>query len=109
MFGLDGILRQAQEMQSKMEKLQEELGTKTITASSGGGMVTVTATGKQEILSIAIERSIVDPNDVSMLQDLVLTAVNEALRQSKEIAAKDMGALASGLNIPGLNLPGTPS
>jgi DNA-binding YbaB/EbfC family protein len=102
MIGLDGILRQAQEMQSKMETLQAELGARTVTASSGGGMVTVTATGRQEILSLVIEKTIVDPNDVPMLQDLVLTAVNEALRQSREMTAREMGSLAGGLNIPGL-------
>ena len=106
MFGFDGLLRQAQEMQSKMEKVQEELATKTLTATSGGGMVTVTCSGKQEVLSITIDKTIVDPDDVTMLQDLVLTAVNEALRQARELSAAEMSALTGSLNIPGLKIPG---
>ena len=102
MLGFDGIMRQAQEMQAKMAKLQEELGNKTVTASSGGGMVTVVCTGKQEILSISIDKTIVDPDDVAMVEDLVLTAVNEGLRQSRELMAAEMRALTGGLNIPGL-------
>ncbi len=102
MQGMDGILRQAQEMQSKLAKIQEELGNKTVAASSGGGMVTVLCTGKQEIRSIRIEKSIVNPDDVEMLEDLVLTAVNEAIRQSHEMAAREMSALTGGLRIPGL-------
>lgn len=101
MFGID-IMRQAQEMQAKMARMQEELGNKTVTASSGGGMVTVVCTGKQEIRSITIDKSIVDPEDAAMLEDLVLTAVNEALRQSRELMAGEMRALTGGLNIPGL-------
>ncbi len=102
MQGMEGILRQAQEMQSKMAKIQEELAHKTVAAGSGGGMVTVVCTGKQEIRSISIDKTIVDPNDVEMLQDLVLTAVNEAIRQSHEMAAREMAALTGGLKIPGL-------
>lgn len=101
------IIRQAQAMQENIKKLQEELAARTVTASSGGGMVTVTCTGKQEIQSIIIEKGIVDPGDVDMLQDLVLTAVNEALRQSQEMAADEMRRLAGGLGgiLPG-NLAG---
>ena len=106
MFGFDGLLRHAQEMQGKMEKLQEELGAKTVTATSGGGMVTVLCSGKQEIRSISIDKTIVDPEDVTMLQDLVLTAVNEALRKAREMAAGEMSSLTGGLNIPGLDLSG---
>ena len=102
---MTSILRQAQEMQNNLAKAQEELSRKTVCASSGGGMVTVVCTGRQEIKSISIEKSIVDPEDVDMLQDLVLTAVNEALRQSHELAAREMSALAGGLNIPGLLQP----
>lgn len=99
---MEGILRQAQEMQNKLAKIQEELGSKTVSASSGGGMVTAVCTGRQEIRSIRIEKDIVNPDDVDMLQDLILTAVNEALRRSREMAAGEMGALTGGLRIPGL-------
>lgn len=103
MLGLDGIMRKAQEMQTQMGKIQEELAARTVTASSGGGMVTVTCSGKQEIKAIAIDPAVVNPDDMQLLQDLVLTAVNEAIRQSQEMAAKEMSALAGGLNIPGLD------
>ena len=106
MIGFDGIMQKAQEIQAKMTQLQEQLGGKTVTASSGGGMVTVVCTGKQEICSITIDKSIVDPEDATMLEDLLLTAVNEALRQSRELMASEMRAVTGGLNIPGLNIPG---
>lgn len=102
MLGLDNIMRQAQEMQTKMAKIQEELGNRKVAGSSGGGMVTVVCNGRQEILSIDIDKTAVDPADVTMLEDLVLTAVNDALRQSREMAAQEMRALTGGLNIPGL-------
>lgn len=102
MFGLD-FMRQVQEMQSKMAALQEELGKKTVAASSGGGMVTVTASGRQELLSVDIDKTLMGEGDTAMLEDLVLTAVNEALRRSREIAGEEMRALTGGLNIPGLS------
>ena len=101
MFGMD-IMRQVQEMQANMAKLQEELGNRLVTASSGGGMVTVVCNGKQEVQSITIDKTIVDPADTAMLEDLVLTAVNEGLRQSRELMAEEMRSLTGGLNIPGL-------
>lgn len=104
MLGLDGIMRQAQDLQAKMAKLQEELGSKTVSASSGGGMVTATCSGKQEILSVSIDKSIIDPEDPAMLEALVLSAVNEALRRSRELMGEEMRALTGGLNIPGLTL-----
>lgn len=102
MRGMNDLLRQAQVMQTKMSKLQADMAERTLEAASGGGMVKVTVNGKQEVLSIAIDPKAVDPGDVEMLQDLVLTAVNEGLRQAKEMMEKEMGALTGGLKIPGL-------
>lgn len=83
-------------------RMQEELGQKTVESSAGGGMVTVVANGKQQIVSIAIEKEVVDPEDVEMLQDLVLAAVNDALAKSQQMVQQEMGKLTGGLNIPGL-------
>lgn len=102
MRGMNDLLRQAQLMQKKMEKAQEELGLKTVEAGSGGGMVKVVCNGKQEIQSIVIDKNAVSPDDVDMLQDLVLAAVNEALRLSKEMVEQDMNALTGGMKLPGL-------
>lgn len=102
MKGMGNMMKQAQKLQAKMMKMQEELGEKTIESSSGGGMVTVVANGKQQIVSISIEKEVVDPEDVEMLQDLVLAAVNDALAKSQEMVSSEMGKLTGGLNIPGL-------
>lgn len=102
MRGMNDMLRQAQIMQKKMADMQEALGEKTIEASSGGGMVTVVCDGKQEIRSITIDPNAVDPQDVDMLQDLVLAAVNEGIRQSKDMVEQEMGKLTGGLKIPGM-------
>ena len=102
MLGIDGIMRQAKEMQTKMAALQEELGKRIVTASSGGGMVTVVCTGKQEIRSVSIDKTLMEGGDASMLEDLVLTAVNEALNRSRDLMAEEMRAMTGGLNIPGL-------
>ena len=96
------LLRQAQAMQSKMAEIQEQLGKKTVEGSSGGGMVRAVCTGKQEILSITIEKDVVDPEDVGMLQDLVTAAVNNALRLSRELAERELSSLAGGMKMPGL-------
>ncbi len=104
MPNMGNIMKQAQQFQAKMAKLQEELGDRTIEATSGGGMVTVTANGRQEIVSIRIDPEVVDPGDVDMLQDLVQAAVNDALNRAKEMANEEMGKLTSGLNLP--NIPG---
>jgi len=96
------LMRQAQELQAKLAKAQEELAEAIIEASSGGGAVTVTVNGQQQILSVKISPEAIDPDDVEMLEDLVLAAVNEALTKSQELAAKRMGKLTGGLNIPGL-------
>ncbi len=96
------MMKQVQKMQSDMAKLQEELGERTVESTAGGGAVKVVANGKQELVSIEIKPEAVDPEDVEMLQDLVLTAVNNALNQSRDMVAKEMGKLTGGLNIPGL-------
>jgi hypothetical protein len=102
MKGMNDLVRQAQIMQRKMEKIQEEAATKTVEASSGGGMVTVVANGKQEIQSVSIDPACVDPADVSMLQDLVLAAANEALKQAKEMVEAEMQSVTGGMKIPGM-------
>ena len=87
-----------------MAKLQEELGEKSVEASSGGGMVTVVANGKQEVLSIRIDPEVIDPDDIDMLQDLIQAAVNDALSRAKNMVNDEMGKLTKGLNLP--NIPG---
>lgn len=96
------MMRQAQRLQTKMAKLQEELATKEIEASVGGGMVKAVANGKPEIVSVAIEKEVVDPEDVEMLQDLVVAAVNEALNRAKEMVNGEMAKLTGGLKLPGM-------
>jgi DNA-binding YbaB/EbfC family protein len=102
MKGMGNMMKQAQKLQSKMLKMQEELAARTVEASAGGGMVTVVASGKQQIVSIKIEEEVVDPEDVEMLQDLILAAVNDALAKSQEMVSGEMSKLTGGLNIPGL-------
>ncbi len=102
MKNMKNMMKQAQQLQNKMAKMQEEMAEKTIEASSGGGMIKVVANGKQEILSIHIEKEVVDPEDVEMLQDLILAAVNEALMQSQKMVSEEMSKLTGGMNIPGL-------
>ena len=102
--GMGNLMKQAQQMQQKMMKLQEEIAQKTLDASVGGGMVTVTVNGKSEVLRIKIEPQVVDPNDVEMLEDLILAGVNEALRKAQEMMAEEMSKLTGGLKIPGLSL-----
>lgn len=96
------MMKQVQKMQAEMAKAQQALGEKTVEASAGGGVVTVTANGHQQILSIKIDPTAVDPEDVEMLEDLVLAAVNEALRKSQEMASEAMAQVTGGFNIPGL-------
>jgi DNA polymerase III subunit gamma/tau/DNA-binding YbaB/EbfC family protein len=100
--GLGNIMKQAQLMQQKMERMQQELAEREVEASAGGGMVTAVANGRQQLVSLRIERSVVDPEDVEMLQDLVLAAVNEALRKSQDMMQQEMAKITGGLNIPGL-------
>ncbi|TET89771.1 MAG: YbaB/EbfC family nucleoid-associated protein [Desulfobacteraceae bacterium] len=96
------LMKQAQQIQTKMAKLQEDLGDRTVEASSGGGMVIVVANGRQEVLSIKIEREVIDPDDAEMLQDLIMAAVNDALTRAKEMVNEEMGKLTKGMNIPGM-------
>lgn len=102
--GLNGIIKQAQKMKVKMEELQKELSEMKVEASTGGGMVTVVANGRQEILEIKIESEVVNPGDVEMLEDLIVAAVNQALKKSQDLATEEMAKLTGGLKIPGLNL-----
>ena len=97
-----GLMQAAQKMQSELARVQEGLAQRTVEASAGGGMVTVVANGRQEILSIKIEKSVVDPADIGMLQDLVVAGVNQALAKSREMAQAEMARVTGGLAIPGL-------
>lgn len=102
MKGIGNMMKQAQKLQKKMVKLQEELAEKTVEASAGGGMVKVVANGKQQIESIHIEKEVVDPDDVEMLQDLIVAAVNDALAKSQEMVSSEMAKITGGLSIPGM-------
>jgi DNA-binding YbaB/EbfC family protein len=101
---MGNLMKQAQKFQAKIAKLQEELGDRTVEASAGGGMVTVVVNGRQEILSVNIDPEVVDPDDIEMLQDLVLAAVNDGLTRAKNMVNEEMGKLTKGLNLP--NIPG---
>lgn len=100
--GLGQMMKQAQQMQQKMARVQQELEQRELEASAGGGMVTARVNGKQQLLALTIDPSVVDPQDVEMLQDLVLVAINEAIRQSQQMVQEEMGKLTGGLSIPGL-------
>jgi DNA-binding YbaB/EbfC family protein len=104
--GFGDMMRQAKILQDKIAKLQEDLGEKVVESSVGGGMVVARANGRQELLSITLEREVVNPDDIEMLQDLVVAAVNDVLKKSQEMAAQEMSKLTGGLNIPGLKIPG---
>jgi len=96
------MMKQVQKMQADMARVQEELAEKEVKANAGGGAVEVTANGKQEILDIKIDPDAIDPEDVEMLEDMILAAVNEAMRQAQEMASKEMEKITGGMNIPGL-------
>ena len=96
------LARQAQKLQQQMAKAQEELDAREFEAASGGGMVTVKVNGKKEVLSISIKPEAVDPDDVEMLEDMVMAAVNEALRTAADTAEREMGKLTGGMGMPGL-------
>lgn len=100
MFG--GIMKQAQELQERMARMQEEAAKKTVEATSGGGMVTVVINGRQQVLSIKIDPEVVNPDDIDMLQDLITAAVNEGIRKTQEVMAEEMKGMTGGMNIPGL-------
>lgn len=100
---MGNLMKQAQKMQKDMEKMQAELQEKTVEATAGGGAITVTATGKKEIKEIIIKPEVVDPDDIEMLQDLILAAVNEALRKADELAGAEMNRITGGMGgLPGL-------
>ncbi|MGD8763984.1 MAG: YbaB/EbfC family nucleoid-associated protein [Desulfobacteraceae bacterium] len=102
MKGMANMMKQAQKLQAQMMKLQEEMAEKTVETTSGGGMVKVVANGRQQVVSIQIEKEVVDPEDVEMLQDLILAAINDALAKSQEMVTEEMSKLTGGMNIPGL-------
>jgi hypothetical protein len=99
---MGNLQRMAQQMQQDMERIQRELGETVVDGSAGGGVVTARVTGKQELVAVTIDPSAVDPADVEMLQDLIVAAVNDALRASREVAEQRLGAVTAGLRIPGL-------
>jgi DNA-binding YbaB/EbfC family protein len=102
MKNLSSIMKQAQKLQEQIVKLQDELADKTVEASSGGGMVIVVANGKQEIVSIKINPEVVNKDDVEMLEDLILSAVNEAKRKAEELAKEELGKITGGMVPPGM-------
>lgn len=104
MHNIGNIMKQAKKMQEKMGRLQQELETRTIEAQSGGGMVRVLVNGKFEIVSLKIEKEVVNPEDVEMLQDLIAAAVNEGIRKSQEMASSEMAKITGGLGIPGMGM-----
>jgi DNA-binding YbaB/EbfC family protein len=102
--GFGNMMKEAQRLQREMERMQEEIAKKTVDATAGGGMVTVQANGKQELISIKIDPEVINKDDAQMLEDLVLAACNEALRKSRELMQQELGKLTGGLKIPGLGM-----
>jgi DNA-binding YbaB/EbfC family protein len=100
--GLGNIMKQAQQMQQKIGRIQQELEGREVEATAGGGMVTAVVTGKMQLVSLKIEKAVVDPDDVEMLQDLVTAAVNEALKKSQEMMQQEMAKVTGGMSLPGL-------
>lgn len=98
------MMKQAQEMQKKMSQMQQELANQTVEATSGGGMVSATANGSLELTDLKIDPSVVDSDDVAMLQDLVLAATNEAIKKAREMMENEMSKITGGMNIPGMGL-----
>lgn len=103
---MGAMMKQAQKLQAKLARAQEELGTKEVEATSGGGMVTVRASGHQDILSVKINPEVVDPEDVEMLEDLVLAAIQQARQKAADMAEAEMQKATAGLIPPGMNIPG---
>jgi len=101
-MGMANLQRMAQQMQQEMIRVQSELGSTLVDGSAGGGVVSAVVTGKQELISLTIDPSAVDPDDLEMLQDLVVAAVNDALRTSRELAEQKMAAVTGGLRLPGM-------
>ena len=103
--GLGNMMKQVQQMQAKMAEMQAELEKTEVEGTAGGGMVKVVANGKHEIISVNIDAEVVDPEDVEMLQDLIIAAVNQAHEKVQELQSEQMSGITGGMNIPGLNLP----
>jgi hypothetical protein len=101
---INNIMKQAKKMQEKIGKLQQELEAKTIEAQAGGGMVRVVVNGKFEVVSLKIEKEVVNPEDIEMLQDLIAAAVNEGIRKSQEMASSEMSKITGGLGLPGMGM-----
>jgi len=99
---IGNIMKQAKKLQERMASLQDELALRTVEASAGGGMVSVLVNGRHELVSLKIEKEVVNQEDVDMLQDLIMAAVNEGMRKAQEMAAAEMAKLTGGINIPGL-------
>jgi hypothetical protein len=99
---MNEIMKQAQEMQQKLSRVQNELADKSVTASVGGGMVSVTVSGRNELLSIHIAKEVINPEDQTMLQDLIVSAVNEGIKKAQDMAQAEMRKLTGGINIPGI-------
>ncbi len=104
MGNMQQLMQQAQRMQQQMAQKQAEVATKTVTAQSGGGMVSATVNGAKELLELHIDPAAVDPEDIEMLEDMVLAAVNEAMKQAEDMMQLEMGKLTKGLNLPGMGL-----
>ena len=102
MGNIQQLMQQAQRMQQQMAQKQAELAEKTVTAQSGGGMVTATVNGAHELLELSIDPDVIDPADKEMLEDMVVAAVNQAMQQAEEMAQQELGKLTGGMNIPGL-------
>jgi DNA-binding YbaB/EbfC family protein len=100
--GLGNVMKQAQQMQQKIARLQQELEGREVEAAAGGGMVTAIVNGKQQLVNLKIEKDVVDPDDVEMLEDLITAAINEAIKQSQEMMQQEMGKVTGGMNLPGL-------
>ena len=103
MANMGDMMKQAQQLQSKLARIQEDAGKKTVEASAGGNMVTAVVNGKLELVSLRIDPAVTSADDVEMLQDLVMAAVNEGFRQAQQMMANEMGKITGGLKIPGLN------
>ena len=101
-MNMEEIMKQAQQFQQKLGQVQEELAQKTVSATVGGGMVSVTVNGRHELLNISIDKEVINPDDPVMLQDLIVAAVNEAMKKAQEMIQSEMGNLTGGIKIPGL-------